>query len=261
MRYFKIFPGVWILFFIWTMGLDPVFAQAVDPNLFKPSSLVSVETSKKELRQVYLNGGQTKTLHCGCFFDNLSQVFPGKCDSPSVKFYGRQVRKILGWMHAMPASVFAGSLKCWKKKVCLSPGGKPLNAADCCGTTSPKFKSMQADMHNLFPAIQTDTLANEDIDESPFGGMQEYQFCENKDRDSYGLRKEIRGDVARAHFYMSVRYKIRIPEEREGVLRTWHLNDPPDEWEEKRNTSIEMIQGNRNPFIDHPELAERVRNF
>jgi len=33
------------------------------------------------------------------------------------------------------------------------------------------------------------------------------------------------------------------------------------QWEQERNTLIEQEQGNRNPFIDQPELVERVGNF
>ncbi|MBK7892550.1 MAG: endonuclease [Bdellovibrionales bacterium] len=29
----------------------------------------------------------------------------------------------------------------------------------------------------------------------------------------------------------------------------------------KRNDEIERLQGNRNPFIDHPEYADSIPNF
>ncbi|NQV19129.1 MAG: endonuclease, partial [Armatimonadetes bacterium] len=39
----------------------------------------------------------------------------------------------------------------------------------------------------------------------------------------------------------------------------WHSIDPVDEWEENRNDIIYTdYQGNRNPFIDHPEFADLI---
>jgi hypothetical protein len=38
-------------------------------------------------------------------------------------------------------------------------------------------------------------------------------------------------------------------------LKKWNLIDPPSNWEIARNDYIASIQGNRNPFIDHPEFA------
>ena len=32
----------------------------------------------------------------------------------------------------------------------------------------------------------------------------------------------------------------------------WHKDDPVDAWELQRNSRAESVQGNRNPFIDHP---------
>lgn len=45
------------------------------------------------------------------------------------------------------------------------------------------------------------------------------------------------------------------------VLRKGHFKDSSDEWEEKRNNFIEVIQENRNLFIDQPELVARAANF
>ena len=39
------------------------------------------------------------------------------------------------------------------------------------------------------------------------------------------------------------------------VLLKWHMQDPPSLTEMTRNDGGEVYQGNRNPFIDYPELA------
>lgn len=95
---------------------------------------------------------------------------------------------------------------------------------------------------------------------------------------SFEPRPEVKGDVARMIFYMAVRYEgydsyvdlelseIILPNTDKspfhGILTTlleWHRNDPVDSWEENRNNIIYYnYQNNRNPFIDHPELAEYI---
>lgn len=42
------------------------------------------------------------------------------------------------------------------------------------------------------------------------------------------------------------------------TLMKWHLEEPVTEAERLRNDEVQKIQGNRNPFIDHPEYAERI---
>lgn len=78
------------------------------------------------------------------------------------------------------------------------------------------------------------------------------------------------GDVARALFYMAVRYNgldlvngnpSNSTVGQLGDLATllqWHRNDPPDDFEMNRNNVVYQWQNNRNPFIDLPELAEYI---
>ena len=54
---------------------------------------------------------------------------------------------------------------------------------------------------------------------------------------------------------------VNLLEKKEDMLRMWHFMDPPDTWEINRNSLIEQKQGNKNPFIDHTELVERVKSF
>lgn len=42
------------------------------------------------------------------------------------------------------------------------------------------------------------------------------------------------------------------------TLMKWHLEEPVTAAERLRNDEVQKIQGNRNPFIDHPEYAERI---
>lgn len=41
-----------------------------------------------------------------------------------------------------------------------------------------------------------------------------------------------------------------------SVLLQWHADDPVDAIEEARNDAVFSFQGNRNPFIDHPEWVD-----
>ncbi|VEF47412.1 extracellular ribonuclease precursor [Bacillus freudenreichii] len=68
-----------------------------------------------------------------------------------------------------------------------------------------------------------------------------------------------KGTVARAMLYFLIRYPKQIkPEYLKRVdtqlLMEWHQQFPPDLYEKHRNQAIYEIQGNRNPFIDFPEM-------
>jgi endonuclease I len=70
-----------------------------------------------------------------------------------------------------------------------------------------------------------------------------------------------KGAAARAVLYFLLRYPGEVqpgemPPPRRQILLAWHAQDPVTEWERHRNAAIFDRQGNRNPFIDHPALAE-----
>ena len=73
----------------------------------------------------------------------------------------------------------------------------------------------------------------------------------------------VKGDVARIILYVHVRYYDEFSKTNTitnvfqsiDVLLEWCALDPVDTWEMGRNDVVEDIQGNRNVFIDYPELA------
>lgn len=132
-----------------------------------------------------------------------------------------------------------------------------------------------SDMHHVRP---TDVMMNSKRAALDFdnGGSIVYDgtiATDNySDSDSWEPRDEVKGDVARMMFYMAVRYEgddgfvdLELNDSvnniyspfigRLSVLLEWHLNDLPDEFEMNRNDVIFSYQGNRNPFIDHPEFV------
>ena len=78
----------------------------------------------------------------------------------------------------------------------------------------------------------------------------------------------VKGNVARAVMYFVVRYydkSIRngvdyrdFWADRVPMFLEWNRRDPPDAAERRRNDLVESFQGNRNPFIDDPSLADRI---
>jgi len=91
---------------------------------------------------------------------------------------------------------------------------------------------------------------------------------------------EYKGDIARAYFYMSTRYRNVIDSWSPNstyadailnetdypsfetwflnLLYAWHSADPVSQKEIDRNNAIYAIQSNRNPFIDNPDYVDQV---
>ena len=44
------------------------------------------------------------------------------------------------------------------------------------------------------------------------------------------------------------------------VLKAWNKLDPPSKVEYVRNDAVQKIQGNRNPFVDYPDLVDKIFN-
>jgi len=58
-----------------------------------------------------------------------------------------------------------------------------------------------------------------------------------------------------------VLYGLSIDVEQEKTLRKWSETHPVTNSEVQRADKIKSVQGNRNPFIDHPEWMELVQDF
>ena len=85
---------------------------------------------------------------------------------------------------------------------------------------------------------------------------------------------EYKGDFARIYFYMATRYESQIDSWSSDMLNgtedqvyndtflrmllSWHDSDPVSQKEVDRNNDVYDFQGNRNPFVDHPEWVSCI---
>jgi endonuclease I len=132
------------------------------------------------------------------------------------------------------------------------------------------------DLYNLRPEdVEVNSLrSNKDFDN---GGAPVAIAPGNlTDKDSWEPRDAAKGDVARTIFYMAVRYEgddafqdLEVDDTtgrgdaprigRVSALLKWNAEDPPDQFERRRNEIIfDRYQHNRNPFVDHPEWVDSI---
>jgi len=119
------------------------------------------------------------------------------------------------------------------------------------------------DQHNLYPTNLN--AANIPRSNHPLGivtGAVTSSYLEgtlgldNNGMLVYEPRDSQKGNAARAIMYMAVTYGFNLngdndaTDQDQDVLKEWHLNDLPDNYEIARHEYIYSIQGNRNPFID-----------
>lgn len=123
-----------------------------------------------------------------------------------------------------------------------------------------------SDLHHLRPA---DSKVNNTRGNLPYGVVRNtsgYKTCTSKagtvagyyNSSYYEPMDNVKGDIARILLYVYVRWgetPLTKVIQSQQVLLDWIKSDPVDTWEMGRNDVVQSIQGNRNVFIDYPELA------
>ena len=154
--------------------------------------------------------------------------------------------------------------------------------------------SKQAQYSDIFNIVPTDGYVNNQRSNYPYGVCEGGTRLTNGIYVAKGRKgasthtgytgqvfepdDEYKGDFARAYFYMATCYNNIISSWTKAggdvffagndypvftdyaieLLMEWHRLDPVSEKETARNDYAHSWQGNRNPFIDHPELAEHI---
>ncbi|UAA38450.1 endonuclease [Paraneptunicella aestuarii] len=151
------------------------------------------------------------------------------------------------------------------------------------------IEPMNSDVHHIFAS---DGYVNGRRSSFPYGEVGSASYTSNngsKLGTGSGIGytgtvfepiDEFKGDLARAYFYMATRYEDRIAGWETNstssndvlngtntqvfeawtlaMLKLWHTQDPVSQKEIDRNNAAQTFQGNRNPFVDHPEFVTEI---
>jgi endonuclease I len=143
---------------------------------------------------------------------------------------------------------------------------------------------MGTDLFHLYPS---DGYVNGRRGNDPFGEVGTVSYSSNNTYCKLGTcsfpgytsqvfepTDSLKGDFARTYFYMVTAYDDKVATWVSPQLAgnqypalsawsialflKWNSQDPVGPKERNRNKAIYGLQNNRNPFIDHPELAEYI---
>lgn len=144
---------------------------------------------------------------------------------------------------------------------------------------------MYTDLHHVIP---TDNASNSQRSAWPLGEVSSVEWTNGSAKLGYGTfgnsgnnmtfepADEYKGDFARIYFYMATCYKNKnlaaggkgykvfsngtanFTTTALNLYLNWHREDPVSQKEIDRNNGVAKKQGNRNPFVDDPELVEYI---
>lgn len=180
--------------------------------------------------ELYRGGGWT--LYCGYQFSHEKKTDTGKA---------------IGIDHIYPTNWMFRHLGCGNRLQCRA--------------NNTLYKKMEADLHNLYPVWQAMVTYRYDLHYGIISG-EDWRFddCDFEWKLKVAEpREKARGNIARAMLYMHTRYGVPIENDLMEMFKQWNRKDPPSKQEISRNDRIEKLQGQRNPYIDDPGLAEQIR--
>jgi deoxyribonuclease-1 len=154
------------------------------------------------------------------------------------RFSSRHGKKI-NIEHVFPMSWVTKTLHCGDRKKCRR--------------TSRRFNQIEADMHNMYPALAKVNKTRSAMAYDLIKG-EEYYYKGCDFEVDFRKRKvepapTARGKIARAMLYMADTYNLKLFSSQKKLMLKWHRASPSGKAEKRRNRKIKEIQGKENSYI------------
>ncbi len=233
-----------IIFIIFSFTL--LTFSAIASNL----SNDSFSKAKKMLEKQVYHDHQV-TLYCSAQFNDTKYVTPP--DGFETTKYIKRSKKI-EWEHVVPAENFGRTFSEWREgnAECVSSSGKEYKGRRCANKANKEYRYMQADMHNLFPAIGAVNALRSNYNftmlpsESSNFGSCEMKITNRKAEPPASAR----GRIARTYLYMEETYsRYKMSNAQKQLMNAWDKTYPVSQWECERAERIAKLQGNPNNIV------------
>jgi deoxyribonuclease-1 len=224
---------------------------ALSPLLSVASNTASqsFNKAKKQLLTVYQE--HRETLYCRAAFDAKGQVItpPGFTTTT----YLARAKKI-EWEHVVPAENFGKAFSEWREghRQCVDSKGKSFKGRKCAEKMNNEYRYMQADMHNLFPAIGAVNAKRSNYNFTLLPSAQsDFGACDMRIEGRKAQPPELaRGRIARSYLYMDQSYsKYSMSKPQRQLMSAWDKQYPVNVLECQRAKKIAAIQLNDNEIV------------
>lgn len=279
---FKTFATFTVLLLVLATAFTLIFGLC-DTHIFAPLDIASATSAEATTSADYYASVESLSTNGASFrsslaslitsthtkytsYDGLASVFPKSDEDPNKS--GHILWFYTGTSVAYTGGGFGGRTN--REHVWPKDGS----------TAFPEKSGPGSDSHHLRPTDSTlnSTRGNKSFNEvaESTGNIVEqngsisYENLCYTDKTYFYPGVGYRGATARILMYMETRWgdqynlqfvlgagHCKTIGDIETLMK-WHLEEPVSDLERSRNEAVYKIQGNRNPFIDHPEYAERI---
>jgi endonuclease I len=198
-------------------------------------------------------------------YNSTSEQCTGSTPSAEGGCYNRE--------HTMPQSVFSSNYPMYSDAHFVIPTDNRVNAwrdnfpfGKVVSTTAVAATNSSVSNASSTPVYMTN--------QSRLGQNSNTDYATGYSGVVYEPIDEFKGDIARAMLYFGTRYQDEIPSWSYvmfngtsnqvftntflNILLKWHILDPVSPYEIAKNNAVYNFQGNRNPYIDHPEYVCQI---
>lgn len=248
------------------------FAQA-PASYYNGTEGLTGATLKTKLSQIITNGHQDKGYNWTVFSSSDRDVYYEN-DNSVLDIYSENPSGTDPYNYTIVANQcgnYSGEASCYNREHTIPK------------STFNDATPMHNDYHHLLP---TDGYVNGKRSNWPYGEVGTISWI-SQNGSKLGSSKlngyngtvfepidEFKGDIARIYFYFATRYQSRIQgfnydmydgstykvfaEPFLSMLLKWNQQDPVSQKEISRNNAVANYQGNRNPYVDHPEWVTDI---
>ncbi len=215
---------------------------------------------RSELASLITSTHKTYTSYAG-----LADVFPESDADPN------KAGNIL-WFYTGTSVSFSGSFSTGTNREHVWPkdGGDAFPASSGPGSDAHHLRPTNANLNSTRGSNSFGEVAQTSSNIVAENGSKSYKNLCYQEGGVFYPGVGYRGATARILMYMQTRWgdannltfvlgkgSCKTIGDIETLMK-WHLEEPPTDLERTRNEVVFGIQGNRNPFIDHPEYAEMI---